>query len=110
MGRRLSKAVIALELLLLAYPTFVGLLMVGGAFVPSNYRSTYRRRLHRRGNCEGPALDESYGREVVAWNRSSDKLAALAANGATAAASPAEVMTRADLIGLFESLSTEASI
>jgi 3-hydroxyisobutyrate dehydrogenase len=52
----------------------------------------------------------SAGREVVAWNRSSDQLAALAANGAAPAASPAEVMTRADLIGLFESLSTEASI
>jgi 3-hydroxyisobutyrate dehydrogenase-like beta-hydroxyacid dehydrogenase len=42
----------------------------------------------------------SSGEDVVAWNRSSDKLAALAANGATPAASPAEVMNRADLIGL----------
>jgi 3-hydroxyisobutyrate dehydrogenase len=42
----------------------------------------------------------SSGEDVVAWNRSSDKLAALAANGATLAASPAEVMSRTDLIGL----------
>ena len=42
----------------------------------------------------------SSGQEVVAWNRSSDKLAALVANGATPAVSPAEVMDRTDLIGL----------
>jgi len=37
---------------------------------------------------------------VVAWNRSSDKLSALVAHGATPAASPGEVMSCADLIGL----------
>jgi 3-hydroxyisobutyrate dehydrogenase-like beta-hydroxyacid dehydrogenase len=42
----------------------------------------------------------SSGQDVVAWNRSSDRLAALAANGACSATSPAEVMDRADLIGL----------
>jgi 3-hydroxyisobutyrate dehydrogenase len=42
----------------------------------------------------------SSGQEVLAWNRSSDKLAALVANGAIAASSPADVMDRTDLIGL----------
>jgi 3-hydroxyisobutyrate dehydrogenase len=42
----------------------------------------------------------SSGQEVLAWNRSSDKLAALVANGAIAASSPADMMARTDLIGL----------
>lgn len=40
------------------------------------------------------------GLEVIAWNRSIDKLDALVADGARRAASPAEVAARADLIGL----------
>jgi len=51
----------------------------------------------------------SSGQEVLAWNRSSDKLTALAANGATPAASPAEVMDRTDLIGLTKRESTQTS-
>ena len=37
---------------------------------------------------------------LVAWNRSSDKLAALASEGATAAHSPADLASRCDVIGL----------
>lgn len=40
------------------------------------------------------------GLEVVAWNRSMDKLQSLAACGAMAASSAGEVMSRSDLIGL----------
>ncbi|MGJ8544523.1 MAG: NAD(P)-dependent oxidoreductase [Sulfitobacter sp.] len=40
------------------------------------------------------------GHEVIAWNRSPEPLAALAAQGAIAADSPAEVMGQAELLGL----------
>jgi 3-hydroxyisobutyrate dehydrogenase-like beta-hydroxyacid dehydrogenase len=40
------------------------------------------------------------GHDVIAWNRSAAPLNALVAEGAIAAASPAEVATQADLIGL----------
>jgi 3-hydroxyisobutyrate dehydrogenase len=40
------------------------------------------------------------GNDLVVWNRSSEKLNLLVAEGAIAAATPAEVMARADLIGL----------
>lgn len=40
------------------------------------------------------------GHDVVAWNRSPTPLATLAAKGAIAAASPAEVMEKADIIGI----------
>lgn len=42
----------------------------------------------------------SMGAQVIAWNRSAEKLNSLAAEGAIAAASPAEVMARADIVGL----------
>lgn len=40
------------------------------------------------------------GHELVAWNRSRDKLDLLQGEGAAAASSPAEVMERAEVIGL----------
>lgn len=40
------------------------------------------------------------GYEVIAWNRSPAPLATLAAEGATAATTPAQVMAEADLVGL----------
>ena len=40
------------------------------------------------------------GHRLVAWNRSKDKLAGLCGQGAEAAASPADVMARCDLVGL----------
>lgn len=48
------------------------------------------------------------GHEVSAWNRSRDKLATLAAEGAYAAASPREVAERADLVGLCVTSDTAA--
>jgi 3-hydroxyisobutyrate dehydrogenase len=42
----------------------------------------------------------SVGAQVTAWNRSAEKLQALAAEGATTAASPAELMARTDIVGL----------
>lgn len=40
------------------------------------------------------------GHEVIAWNRSTSPLTTLVAKGAVAAASPAEVMSEADIVGI----------
>jgi 3-hydroxyisobutyrate dehydrogenase-like beta-hydroxyacid dehydrogenase len=42
----------------------------------------------------------SAGSQVIAWNRSAAKLKVLAAESAIAAASPADMMARADIVGL----------